>query len=156
MTGGSAELPHHTLENGGKGALPMNNYAVWRGGQGFDISSIFDQIHPGGTREDEDVISVPSVLEGMNVDPRLHFDPLTHLARAVGDIDIRQESGREQPPHLQRHPLPPIRHLPLHTPNHLSQYQRSHDTILGIVSTILVQYLLLQYSEFRYLVQYPG
>lgn len=59
----------------------------------------------------------------MYVDPRLNPDPLTHLAQAVHNINIRHGIGREPPPHQPQYPLPPIRHLPYHIPTHFSNPQ---------------------------------
>lgn len=100
----------------------MNDYAIWRGGQDSEASSIFDQIHSGPPRDEEDGTSAPLVAR-MYVDPRLNPDPLTHLAQAVHNIDIRNGMGREPPPHQSQYPLPPIRHFPYPTPTYFSNPQ---------------------------------
>lgn len=90
----------------------MNDYAVWRDGRDSEVSSLWDQIHPNRPRDEEDEMSAAS-LPRMNVDPRIHPDPLSHLTQAVENIDIRHGLGREPPPHQHHYPLPPIQNLPI-------------------------------------------
>lgn len=103
----------------------MNKYATWQGGGDSDISSLFDQIHPRMSTEEGDRNSTPSI-SGMYVDPRLNIDPLTHLAQAVGDMDIWQDVGREQPPTTHNTLSPPSDNY-LSTPRtHLTLTTTSH------------------------------
>lgn len=96
----------------------MNDYAVWRDGRGSEVSSLWDQVHPAMMRSKEDQQSTASIPR-MNADPRSFPDPLSHLTKAVENIDIRHGMGREPPPHQYPHPLPPIQHLPLPNQTHL-------------------------------------
>lgn len=92
----------------------MNDYAVWKEGNRSDVSSLFDQIHPP-EREEFENASVPSDNR-INIDTRSHPDYLSHLAHAVGNINIGGENGRGQPPHQTSYPLPPICQLPVQMP----------------------------------------
>lgn len=96
----------------------MNKYEAWRG-HPSDVSSVFGQEGVASQPRSDIVMGQEDGQHSRTYqDGRTIHSPLTCLAKAVGGIDIRQNTGRERPPHVPNHP--PIQHFPYPPPNNLT------------------------------------
>lgn len=92
----------------------MNKYEAWRG-HPSDVSSVFGQEGVASQPRSDIVMGQEDGQHSRTYqDGRTIHSPLTCLAKAVGGIDIRQNTGRERPPHVPNHP--PIQHFPYPPP----------------------------------------